>query len=101
LGGPQSQPVRGAEEKNSQLLPGFEPPIIQPITQRHTTELSTTPHVRSIQTKTKFPPQGLMETVNMKFDRNPLRCLGDEISRLVYRQNCPIKIYFMESVIMK
>jgi hypothetical protein len=29
LGGPQSRSVRGGEEKNSQLLPALEPPIIQ------------------------------------------------------------------------
>jgi hypothetical protein len=28
------------EEKNSQLLPGLEPPIIQPVAQLHITELS-------------------------------------------------------------
>jgi hypothetical protein len=40
LGGPQSRSVRGGEEKNSQHLPGLEPPIIQPVAQRSTTELS-------------------------------------------------------------
>jgi hypothetical protein len=30
----------GGEEKNSQSLPALEPPIIQPVAQRHTTELS-------------------------------------------------------------
>jgi hypothetical protein len=29
----------GGEEKNSQPLPGFQPPIIQPVAQRCTTEL--------------------------------------------------------------
>jgi hypothetical protein len=38
LGGPQSQSGRGGEEKNSQPLPGLEPPIIQPATQPYTTE---------------------------------------------------------------
>jgi hypothetical protein len=38
LGGPQSRSGRGGEEKNSQPLPGFEPPIIHPVTQCHTTE---------------------------------------------------------------
>jgi hypothetical protein len=33
LGGPQSQSERGGEEKNSQSLPGLEPPIIQAISQ--------------------------------------------------------------------
>jgi hypothetical protein len=40
LGGPQSRSGRGGEEKNSHLLPGIEPPIIQPLAQRYTTELS-------------------------------------------------------------
>jgi hypothetical protein len=40
LGGPQSRSGRGGEEKNSQPLPGLETPIIQPIAQRYTTELS-------------------------------------------------------------
>jgi hypothetical protein len=40
LTGPQSHYGRGGEEKNSQLLPGLEPPIIQPVAQCYTTELS-------------------------------------------------------------
>jgi hypothetical protein len=40
LDGPQSRSGRGGEEKNSQPLPGFEPPIIQPIAQRYTSDLS-------------------------------------------------------------
>jgi hypothetical protein len=40
LGGPQSRSGRGGEEKNSQPLPGFEPPIVQPLAQRYTIELS-------------------------------------------------------------
>jgi hypothetical protein len=39
-GGPQSQSGRSGEEKNSQPLPGLEHPIIQPVAQRYTTELS-------------------------------------------------------------
>jgi hypothetical protein len=39
LGGPQNRSGRGGEEKNSQPLPGLEIPIIQPVTQRCTTEL--------------------------------------------------------------
>jgi len=34
LSGPQSLSGRGGEEKNSQPLPGLEPPIIQPVAQR-------------------------------------------------------------------
>jgi hypothetical protein len=40
LGGPQTRSGRGREEKNSQLLLRLEPPIIQPVAQRYTTELS-------------------------------------------------------------
>jgi hypothetical protein len=40
LGGPQSRSERGGEEKNSQPLPGLEPPIIQPVARRYSTELS-------------------------------------------------------------
>jgi hypothetical protein len=43
LGGPQSRSGRGGEEKNSQHIPGLEPPIIQPVAQRYTTELSRLP----------------------------------------------------------
>jgi hypothetical protein len=39
LGGPQSRFGRGGEEKNSQPLPGLEPPIIQSVAQRYTAEL--------------------------------------------------------------
>jgi hypothetical protein len=40
LGGLQSRSGCGGEEKNSQPLPGLELPIIQPVAQRYTTELS-------------------------------------------------------------
>jgi hypothetical protein len=33
LGGPQRWFGRGGEEKNSQTVPGLEPPIIQPVAQ--------------------------------------------------------------------
>jgi hypothetical protein len=36
LGGPPSRSGRDGEETNSQLLPGLEPPIIQPVAQRYT-----------------------------------------------------------------
>jgi hypothetical protein len=39
LGGPQSRTGRSDEEINSQSLSGIEPPTIQPIAQRYTTEL--------------------------------------------------------------
>jgi hypothetical protein len=40
LGGPQSRSGRGDEDKNSRTLPGLETPIIQPVAQRYTAELS-------------------------------------------------------------
>jgi hypothetical protein len=40
LGGPKCRSGRGGEEKNSQPLAGFEPPIIQTVAQRYTIELS-------------------------------------------------------------
>jgi hypothetical protein len=43
LGGTQSRSRRGGEEKNSQPLPGLEPPIIQTVTQHYTIELSRLP----------------------------------------------------------
>jgi hypothetical protein len=39
LGGPQSRLGRGGEGKNSEPLPRLEPPIIQPVAQRCTTEV--------------------------------------------------------------
>jgi hypothetical protein len=40
LGGPQSRSGQGGDEKNSQHLPGLEPPIIQTVALSYTTELS-------------------------------------------------------------
>jgi hypothetical protein len=40
LDGLQDRSGNAGEEKNYQLLPGIKPPIIQPIAQRCTTELS-------------------------------------------------------------
>jgi hypothetical protein len=40
LGGPQSRSGRDGEEKDSQPLLGFEPPINQPVAQRFTSELT-------------------------------------------------------------
>jgi hypothetical protein len=39
LGGPQSQSGHGGKEKNSQPLPGLEPPIIQLAAQCYTTDV--------------------------------------------------------------
>jgi hypothetical protein len=43
LGGPQSRSGRSGEEKNSKPLPGLEPPVIQPVVQLYTAELSQLP----------------------------------------------------------
>jgi hypothetical protein len=40
MGEPQSRSGRGGEEKNSDPLSELEPPIIQPVVQHYTTELS-------------------------------------------------------------
>jgi hypothetical protein len=40
LGESQSRSGRGLDEKNSQHMPGLEPPIVQPVDQPYTTELS-------------------------------------------------------------
>jgi hypothetical protein len=40
LRGPQSRSGRGRKEKNSQPLPGLEHPIIEPVVQCYTAELS-------------------------------------------------------------
>jgi hypothetical protein len=46
LGGLQGWSGRGGEEKNSQPLPGLEPPIIQPVAQLYTAELSRLPEYK-------------------------------------------------------
>jgi hypothetical protein len=48
LGRSQSWSGRGGEEKNSEPLPGLEPLIIQPETQRYTTELSRLPYFNNM-----------------------------------------------------
>jgi hypothetical protein len=40
LGGPRNRSGRGGGEKNFHPLPELEPPNIQPVAQRYTTELS-------------------------------------------------------------
>jgi hypothetical protein len=40
LGGPQSRSGYGGKDKNSQPLPGLEPPIMKTVVQRYTIELS-------------------------------------------------------------
>jgi hypothetical protein len=58
--GPNAGLDAGGEDKNSHLLPGLEPPIIQPIAQRYATELSRLLMVRShFSFHMHFPPQNL------------------------------------------
>jgi hypothetical protein len=56
LGGLQSRSGRGGEEKNSLPLPELEAPIIQPLAQRYTIQLS-----RLLETKLEM----LYEVVNL------------------------------------
>jgi hypothetical protein len=51
LGGPQNRRGRGGEE-NSQPLPGLEPPFINSVAQRCTTELSRLQHLYKIHRRT-------------------------------------------------
>jgi hypothetical protein len=51
LGGHQSPSGRGDEEKNSHPLPGLETPIIQPVAQRYTTDISRLPRVYAMPCK--------------------------------------------------
>jgi hypothetical protein len=65
LGATQSRSGRGGEEKNSQPLPGLEPPIIQPVAQRYTNELCRLPPPSSVEVKnvrryTSTPPYVFM-----------------------------------------
>jgi hypothetical protein len=48
LGEPQSRSRRCGEKKNSQLLSGFEPRIIQPVVQHYIAELSRHPQWSSV-----------------------------------------------------
>jgi hypothetical protein len=78
LDGLQSRSGHGGEEKNSQLLPGLETPIIQPIAQRHTTELS------------QLPLKGNIHEIKVKFSlclikHHTLKILGDVSGGIVPR----------------
>jgi hypothetical protein len=61
-GEPQSRSGGGSEEKNSQPLPGLEPPLIQPVTQRYTTELTRVLSVYTVRI-TNFMKQVLLENL--------------------------------------
>jgi hypothetical protein len=54
IGGPQSLPGGGGEEKNSQALLGIEPLIIQLVAQSYTTELTHQPSVPQPKTNDKL-----------------------------------------------
>jgi hypothetical protein len=55
MGGPQSRSGCNGEEKNFQPLPGLEPPIIEPVVQRWTTEFS---RLLISQNQSYFPTDG-------------------------------------------
>jgi hypothetical protein len=46
MGGTQSRSGRSGEEKNSQPLPGLEPPTMKPVAKLYATELSRTKFYR-------------------------------------------------------
>jgi hypothetical protein len=54
LGGPKRGSGRGGEEKNSQPLPGLEPPMIKLVAYRYTTELSWLLDLHNIKGKVKL-----------------------------------------------
>jgi hypothetical protein len=71
LGGSQSRSGLGGEEKNSQLLPGLEPPIIRPVTHSYTTELSQLIDERISDANyeyfwNNFPGFNLSTTINLR-----------------------------------
>jgi hypothetical protein len=71
LGGPQSRSGCGGEEKNSQSLPGLEPPIIQPVAQCYTTELS------------RFTVTGTQLYTSLKFSISDVTPSGSTTRQLV------------------
>jgi hypothetical protein len=66
LGGLQSRSGRGGEEKNSQPLPGLDPPIIQLVAQRYTAELSRL-SLRVIVDFSMAPRNSRMQIEKLKF----------------------------------
>jgi hypothetical protein len=56
LGGPQCRYGRCGEKKNSQPLPGLETPIMQPIAQSYTAELSRL-----------LPPSNILNNIHAQF----------------------------------
>jgi hypothetical protein len=64
LGGSQTRYDRGGEKKIFQLLPGLEPPIMQPVAQGYTAELSQLLDKEFI---SKINPITGLEKTNIKF----------------------------------
>jgi hypothetical protein len=67
----------GDEEKNSQPLLGLEPPIIQPVDQRYTTELPRLLY----KSKLNFPVNFSCRYPSTKFHRNAFHSFRDETCR--------------------
>jgi hypothetical protein len=76
LGGPQSRTGRGSEEKNFWPLPGIEPPIIEPVAQRYTTELSRLLHI-------------CLYCANLFLTGSPLRS-STYLHFIIYLMNCTL-----------
>jgi hypothetical protein len=69
LSGPQNRSGHGGEEKNSQPLPGLEPPTIHSVAQRYTTELSRLIMLKILENETRTHHKNFRRTVHkaMKF----------------------------------
>jgi hypothetical protein len=78
LGGPQSQSERGGEEKNSQLLPALEPPIIHPVAQLCTTDLP------------RLPPPSVVKINAWSYTSTPPIRLRGALLSLAQRQLYPL-----------
>jgi hypothetical protein len=72
LGGFQNGSGRDGEEKNTQLLPGLEPQIIKPETQRYTTDLTWLPIniLKFSQSSVNYPSTPPNFRIKMKDIRN-------------------------------
>jgi hypothetical protein len=73
MGGPQIRSGCGGEEKNSQPLAELEPPIIEPVAQCYTTELSWLPKKDSRETKSIIILRNIFSSLALLIrKRNPM-----------------------------
>jgi hypothetical protein len=76
LGGPQSRSGHGGEQKNSQPLPGVEPPIIQPVAQCYTAELRSNDNSRFLyDSYSTFPLTDIVMVKHPHTSNNSVRYL--------------------------